>query len=107
MQNAIVTGRVHKKNNLFLYLLLVSVTFLVPVGSLEVHGKYLNTLLDGMKHFNISGPKLLQLFFPWASFAFEDFKEPMIHLNQKVMNLLLRYLLGRFAEVIKTKETVI
>lgn len=96
-----------KKNNLFLYLLLVSVAFLVPVSSLEVHGKYLNILPDGMKYFNTSGSKLLQLFFPWASFAFEDFKEPMIHLDQKVMNLLLRYLLGRFVEVIKMKETVI
>lgn len=31
----------------------------------------------------------------------------MIHFNQEVTNLLFRYLLGRFAEVVKMKETAI
>lgn len=31
----------------------------------------------------------------------------MIHFNQEVTNLLLRYLLGRFVEVVKMKETAI
>lgn len=63
-------------------------------------------MIDGMKYSNISGTKLLQLFFHWTSSAFEDFKEePVKHLNQEVMNLLLRYLLGRFVEVIKMIRT--
>lgn len=31
----------------------------------------------------------------------------MIHLNQELMNLLLRYLLERFVEILKTKEVAI
>lgn len=65
-------------------------------------------MINGVKYFNIPGTKLLQLFFHWASSAFEDFREePEIHLNPGVMNLLLTYALKRFVELIKMKETVI
>lgn len=53
------------------------------------------------------GIKLLQLFFHWVSSAFVDFKESIMHLNQEMMNFFLRYLLGRFVEVIKMKETAV
>lgn len=61
-----------------------------------------------LEHVSIRGTKILQLFFYCPSSTFKDFtEEHVIHFKQELTNRLLRYLLGRFVDVVKMKETAV